>query len=127
MHAARIAGAARSGATRASSPVKAAARDAFCLRAVRATADGAPTQTHAWPPWVGKTPASPASSTTSSMPRHGSPAKYAYNNAPPMVSWMVADYVDMSDEQKDFVRDRRNPWRIRRWSKRSSALAARWA
>ena len=30
----------------------------------------------------------------------------AYNNAPPMVSWMVADYVDMSDEQKDFVRDR---------------------
>jgi Family of unknown function (DUF6279) len=30
----------------------------------------------------------------------------AYNNAPPMVAWMVADYVDMSDEQKDFVRDR---------------------
>lgn len=30
----------------------------------------------------------------------------AYNNAPPMVGWMVADYVDMSDDQKDFVRDR---------------------
>ena len=30
----------------------------------------------------------------------------AYNNAPPMVAWMVADYVDMSDDQKDFVRDR---------------------
>ena len=30
----------------------------------------------------------------------------AYNNAPPMLSWMVADYVDMSDEQKDFVRER---------------------
>ena len=30
----------------------------------------------------------------------------AYNNAPPMVSWMVADYFDMSDDQKDFVRER---------------------
>jgi hypothetical protein len=30
----------------------------------------------------------------------------AYNNAAPMLSWMVADYVDMSDEQKEFVRDR---------------------
>lgn len=30
----------------------------------------------------------------------------AYHNAPPMVSWMVADYVDMSDDQKEFVRDR---------------------
>ena len=30
----------------------------------------------------------------------------AYNNAPPMVSWMLADYVDMSDDQKEFVRDR---------------------
>ena len=30
----------------------------------------------------------------------------AYNNAAPMVGWMVADYVDMSDEQKDFVRER---------------------
>lgn len=30
----------------------------------------------------------------------------AYNNAAPMLTWMVSDYVDMSDEQKDFVRDR---------------------
>ena len=30
----------------------------------------------------------------------------AYNNAPPMLAWMVSDYVDMSDEQKEFVRDR---------------------
>jgi len=30
----------------------------------------------------------------------------AYNNAPPMLSWMVSDYVDMSDEQKEFVRER---------------------
>ena len=30
----------------------------------------------------------------------------AYNNAPPMVAWMVGDYVDMSDDQKEFVRDR---------------------
>jgi hypothetical protein len=30
----------------------------------------------------------------------------AYNNAPPMLSWMVADYVDMSEEQKEFVRER---------------------
>lgn len=30
----------------------------------------------------------------------------AYNNAPPMLSWMVADYVDMSDQQKEFVRER---------------------
>ena len=30
----------------------------------------------------------------------------AYSNAPPMFSWMVADYVDMSDDQKEFVRDR---------------------
>ena len=30
----------------------------------------------------------------------------AYNNAAPMVSWMVADYVDMSDDQKEFVRER---------------------
>jgi len=30
----------------------------------------------------------------------------AYNNAAPMLAWMVSDYVDMSDEQKDFVRDR---------------------
>jgi hypothetical protein len=30
----------------------------------------------------------------------------AYNNAPPMLSWMVADYVDMSDDQKEFVRER---------------------
>ena len=30
----------------------------------------------------------------------------AYNNAPPMIAWMVADYVDMSEDQKEFVRDR---------------------
>ena len=30
----------------------------------------------------------------------------AYNNAAPMLTWMVSDYVEMSDEQKDFVRDR---------------------
>jgi hypothetical protein len=30
----------------------------------------------------------------------------AYNNAAPMVSWMVADYFDMSDDQKEFVRER---------------------
>lgn len=30
----------------------------------------------------------------------------AYNNAPPMLGWMVADYVDMSDDQKEFVRER---------------------
>jgi hypothetical protein len=30
----------------------------------------------------------------------------AYNNAPPVLAWMVSDYVEMSDEQKDFVRDR---------------------
>ncbi len=30
----------------------------------------------------------------------------AYNTAAQMVSWMLADYVDMSDDQKDFVRDR---------------------
>jgi hypothetical protein len=30
----------------------------------------------------------------------------AYNNAAPMLSWMVADYVEMSDDQKEFVRDR---------------------
>src|SRR5260370_35349373 len=30
----------------------------------------------------------------------------AYNNAAPMLSWMVADYVDMSDDQKEFVRER---------------------
>lgn len=30
----------------------------------------------------------------------------AYNNVPPMFAWMVGDYVDMSDEQKDFVRER---------------------
>ena len=30
----------------------------------------------------------------------------AYNNAPPMIAWFVADYVDMSDEQKEFVRER---------------------
>jgi len=30
----------------------------------------------------------------------------AYNNAPPMLAWMVGDYVDMSDEQKEFVRER---------------------
>ena len=27
----------------------------------------------------------------------------AYNNAPPMLAWMVGDYVDMSDEQKEFI------------------------
>ena len=32
----------------------------------------------------------------------------AYNNASPMLQWMVADYVDMSDDQKEFVRDRFN-------------------
>src|SRR4029079_8349280 len=30
----------------------------------------------------------------------------AYNNAPPMLAWMVGDYVDMSDDQKEFVRER---------------------
>lgn len=30
----------------------------------------------------------------------------AYNNAPPMLTWMISDYVEMSEEQKDFVRDR---------------------
>ncbi|HUQ29632.1 MAG TPA: DUF6279 family lipoprotein [Usitatibacter sp.] len=30
----------------------------------------------------------------------------AYNNAAPMLSWMVSDYVEMSDDQKEFVRDR---------------------
>ena len=30
----------------------------------------------------------------------------AYNNAAPMLTWMVSDYVDMSDDQKEFVRDR---------------------
>jgi hypothetical protein len=30
----------------------------------------------------------------------------AYNNAAPMLAWMVSDYVDMSDDQKEFVRDR---------------------
>jgi hypothetical protein len=30
----------------------------------------------------------------------------AYNNAPPMLAWMVGDYVDMSDQQKEFVRER---------------------
>ena len=30
----------------------------------------------------------------------------AYNNATQVVGWMLADYVDMSDEQKDFVRER---------------------
>ena len=30
----------------------------------------------------------------------------AYNNAAPMLTWMVADYVDMSDDQKEFVRER---------------------
>ena len=30
----------------------------------------------------------------------------AYNNASPVLQWMVADYVDMSDDQKEFVRDR---------------------
>ena len=31
---------------------------------------------------------------------------FAYNNAAPMLTLMVADYVDMSDDQKEFVRDR---------------------
>jgi hypothetical protein len=30
----------------------------------------------------------------------------AYNNAAPMLAWMVSDYVDMSDDQKEFVRER---------------------
>jgi len=30
----------------------------------------------------------------------------AYNNAAPMLTWMVGDYVDMSDDQKEFVRER---------------------
>jgi protein-tyrosine-phosphatase len=30
----------------------------------------------------------------------------AYSSAPPMLSWMVADYIDMSDDQKEFVRER---------------------
>lgn len=30
----------------------------------------------------------------------------AYNNAAPMLTWMISDYVDMSDDQKEFVRDR---------------------
>lgn len=33
-------------------------------------------------------------------------AAMAYNNLPPMVSWWVDDYVDMSHGQKDWVRDR---------------------
>jgi hypothetical protein len=32
----------------------------------------------------------------------------AYNNASPVLQWMVADYVDMSDDQKEFVRERFN-------------------
>jgi hypothetical protein len=30
----------------------------------------------------------------------------AYSNATPMLAWMAGDYVDMSDEQKDWVRER---------------------
>jgi uncharacterized membrane-anchored protein YhcB (DUF1043 family) len=33
-------------------------------------------------------------------------AAMAYNNLPPMISWWVDDYVDMSGGQKDWVRDR---------------------
>ena len=33
-------------------------------------------------------------------------AAMAYNNLPPMLSWWVDDYVDMSHDQKDWVRDR---------------------
>lgn len=33
-------------------------------------------------------------------------AAMAYNNLPPMLSWWVDDYVDMSHGQKDWVRDR---------------------
>jgi hypothetical protein len=31
---------------------------------------------------------------------------FAYNNASSMFTWMVGDYVDMSDDQKEFVHDR---------------------
>ena len=30
----------------------------------------------------------------------------AYGNATPVLAWMAADYVDMSGDQKDWVRDR---------------------
>ena len=33
-------------------------------------------------------------------------AAFAYRNLPPMLAWMVDDYVDMSGGQKDWVRDR---------------------
>lgn len=32
----------------------------------------------------------------------------AYSNAAPMLTWMVGDYVEMSDDQKEFVRERFN-------------------
>lgn len=31
---------------------------------------------------------------------------FAYNNASSMFTWMVGDYVDLSDDQKEFVRER---------------------
>ncbi len=33
-------------------------------------------------------------------------AAFAYLSAPPVLTWMVGDYVDMSDGQKNWVRDR---------------------
>jgi uncharacterized membrane-anchored protein YhcB (DUF1043 family) len=33
-------------------------------------------------------------------------AAMAYNNLPPMLAWWVDDYVDMSHDQKDWVRER---------------------
>ena len=40
--------------------MNASVRDGARRRAARASADGVPTQTQAWPPWVGNTPASAA-------------------------------------------------------------------
>lgn len=33
-------------------------------------------------------------------------AAFAYSNATPVITWMVTDYVDLSEEQKDWVRER---------------------
>jgi uncharacterized protein DUF6279 len=33
-------------------------------------------------------------------------AAFAYSNATPVLTWMVTDYVDLSEDQKDWVRER---------------------
>jgi hypothetical protein len=50
-------------------------------------------------------------------------ARLAYNNAPPLVVWYADDYLDLTGEQKDWLRERAD--RLLAWHRKSEMPAIR--